>query len=74
MRPDKSSPLQHVEVLRDGLSRQASAILCERRSADLEQGLPGTLRQTIKDAAAQRITERLEDIVELVVVHAINMQ
>jgi hypothetical protein len=70
MRLDQPSPLQHVEVLRDRLSRQASAILCKRRSADLKQGLPLTLRQAIKDAAADRIAERLEDIVELVVVHA----
>jgi len=70
MRLDKSGPLQHVEVLRDRLPRQASAILCKRRSADLEQRLPGTLRQAIEDAAADRIAERLEDIVELVVVHA----
>jgi len=67
---NKSGPLQHVEMLRDRLSRQAFAVLCKRRSADLEQGLPGTLRQAIKDTAAQGVTERLEDIVELVVVHA----
>jgi hypothetical protein len=70
MRLDKSSPLQHVEMLRDRLSRQASAIHRKRRSADLKQGLPRTLRQAIKDAAADRVAERLEDIVELVVVHA----
>src|SRR5690242_18008656 len=69
MRLDQSSPLQHVEVLRDRLSRQASAILCDRRSADLKQGLPGTLRQAIKDAPTHGIAERLEDIVELIVVH-----
>jgi hypothetical protein len=57
-------------VLRDRLSRQASAILCKRRRTDLKQGLPGTLRQAIKDAAADRIAERLEDIVQPVVVHA----
>lgn len=63
MRPDEPGPLQHVEVLRDRLSRQTSAILCNRRSADLEQGLPWTLREAIKDAAAYRIAERLEDMV-----------
>src|SRR5262245_49595247 len=74
MRLYEASPLQHVEVLRDRLPRQGAAILCKRRRADLKQGLAGTLRQAIKDAPAYRIAERLEDIVELVVVHAWNMQ
>jgi hypothetical protein len=56
------------------LPRKIAAGLGHGRDTDLEQRLPGTLRQMIEDAAAGWIGKSLEHSVQLFIVHADNMQ
>jgi hypothetical protein len=67
---DKSGFLQHVEVLRDRLTRECHSIIPEEMGTDFEQRLLRTLAQAIYDPATGRIAERFEDAIEFIIIHA----
>jgi hypothetical protein len=68
---DKSGFLQHVEMLRDRLTRKRRPVLRGRTGTDFEQRLLRTLAQAIYDPATGRVAKRLEEAIEFIVIHAI---
>ena len=65
-RLQQTGRLEDVEVLRDGLSRQADLMTRREPGADLEQRLPVALAQLVEDRPPRGIGERGEGCAELV--------
>ena len=62
LRRDESGRLEHVEVLRDGLPRQAQAVLHRQSGAELKQRLAIPLVQFVENRSPRRSDQCLEDI------------
>jgi hypothetical protein len=71
---DKTGFFQHVEMLRDRLTRKCHLIPRVKKGADFEQRLPRTLAQPIYDLATGWVAKRLEEAIEFIIVHSLNMQ
>jgi hypothetical protein len=71
---DKAGFLQHVEVLRYRLTRECRPILRNRTGTNFEQRLFRAFAQAIYDPATGRVAKRLENAIEFIILHAMNMQ
>lgn len=66
----QSGPFQRIQVLRHRLPRQGLSSLGKGGCANLEQRLLGLLLQGGQDSAPFRMSQRLKDEVDLVVLHS----
>ena len=58
----QSGPLEHLEMLGNGLSRQADPMLHRQTGAQLEQRLPIPFVQLVEDCSPSRCRKRLVDV------------
>jgi len=62
LRLDETGGFEHIEVLRDGLSRRPEMVLGREARTDLEQGLVVSHCKLIEDCSSRGIGQGLEDI------------
>jgi hypothetical protein len=62
--PDQAGRLEHVEVLRDGLSRQPKTVLHRQPRAELEQGLPVSVVELIENRPPGGGRKRMKDVTD----------
>src|SRR5690348_14691054 len=61
-RPDQAGGLEHVEVLRDRLPRQAEPVVGQQPPAQLEERLTVAVSELVEDRAARGSRQGLEDV------------